>query len=184
MKKLCALLVICLFAALTLPVMATERQLVKHVVINASANDVWQAWTTSAGIESFFAPKAKVDLRTNGTFEVYFAPDNPPGQRGAEGTIVLAVEPGRRIAFTWDAPGTWPEIRGKRTFVDVTLSPGEGNTTRLRLRHLGWGDGQDWNEVADYFDGAWDAVLRRLQYRFDNGPLDWNNLPDDLWYRG
>ena len=31
---------------------------------------------------------------------------------------------------------------------------------------------------------AWSVVLKRLQYRFDKGPVDWDNLPDEYWHRG
>ena len=58
------------------------------------------------------------------------------------------------------------------------------DSTRVELRHSLWGDGQNWTDVREYFAGAWPVVLKRLQYRFDHGPIDWDNPPDGLMYSG
>ena len=45
-------------------------------VINAPVADVWKAWTTTDGIESFFAPKAvKVVPEPGGALELWFGVD-------------------------------------------------------------------------------------------------------------
>ena len=163
---------------------AAVRALVKEVDVSASADEVWAAWTTQSGIKAFFARAANVELRPGGDYEILFFPDNPAGQRGAEGTVLLAVEPHHRIAFTWDAPPKWPNIRSQRTVVSITLTKLSDTRTRVRLEHMGWGEGTDWNQVYDYFDGAWSTVLKRLQYRYDNGPIDWDNVPAGLLYKG
>ncbi len=151
-----------------------------QVEVAASPTEVWQAWTTVEGLQSFFGRKAIVDLRTDGEFSIHFFPENPAGQRGAEGMMLLAIEPEQRLAFTWDAPPKWPQIRNKRTFVEVLLDPIDAGSTRVTLRHMGWGRGQEWSEVRDYFAQAWIVVLKRLKYAFDSGPIDWDDMPDGL----
>jgi len=156
----------------------TNRAIVKEIVIRAPLRQVWQAWTTEPGLESFFARRARIELQVDGRYELLFMPDNPPGQRGEEGARLLAIEECQRLAFTWTAPPRWPRIRAMRTVVDLTFSVTGDDATALRLRHSLWGDGPDWDEVYAYFDGAWDIVLKRLDYRFDQGPVDWDNLAD------
>ncbi|MDJ0656932.1 MAG: SRPBCC domain-containing protein [Xanthomonadales bacterium] len=156
---------------------ASEVQaLVKQVDVAADMESAWAAWTTESGLESFFSREANIELRVGGQMDIHFFPGNPPGTRGAEGMVVLAVEPGSRIAFTWDAPPTWPEIRKQRTLVAVSLQPVDEKTTRVRLEQTGWGQSEDWTAVYEYFDGAWDTVLGRLQQRFVSGPVDWDLL--------
>lgn len=58
---------------------ATERAIDKEVVVAAPVAAVWNAWTTSAGIQSFFAPEARVELRVDGPFEIYINPYAAPG---------------------------------------------------------------------------------------------------------
>src|SRR4030042_2061962 len=49
-------------------------------VVNAPVAEVWKAWTTTEGIESFFAPKAvKVEPWPGGAFELWFGVNMPEG---------------------------------------------------------------------------------------------------------
>ncbi len=162
----------------------TYRSIDKEAVIDASLDAVWSAWTTDSGIKTFFGRDGNVELRPDGHYEIFFFPDNEPGMRGAEGTRILIVEPKKRLVFTWDAPPKWPDIRSQRTVVEVRLCAEGPDSTRVQLHHTGWGNGDDWAEVYDYFDAAWGVILRRLQYSFEHGPVDWDNRSDELVHRG
>ena len=59
-----------------------DRAIVKRVSVNASPEQVWRAWSTKEGLQSFFAPRCAIELWPGGTFEIWFFPDNPPGTRG------------------------------------------------------------------------------------------------------
>lgn len=156
-----------------------DRILRAEVVVAAPVPDVWAAWTTEAGMATFFAPGGKVDLRVDGTYDVWFLPENPPGERGAEGLRILDVEPNERFAFTWDAPPSIAKIRGKRTMVIVELFPEGDASTRVRFTHAGWGRGPEWDQAYDYFAAAWgNTVLPRLVHRFAHGPVDWTTRPE------
>ena len=147
------------------------KDLRKEVIVAAPAAAVYAAWTTNAGAQTFFAPKTNIELARGGAFEIYFAPDAPPGKRGAEGLRVLSFIPGEMVSFEWNAPPTFPEIRkkGPSTFVVVQVTALEPNKTKVVLHHLGWGQGADWDKLYGYFDKAWDVVLGRLQTRFAEG---------------
>jgi uncharacterized protein YndB with AHSA1/START domain len=161
------------------PCVADERILRAEVVVSAPLGDVWKAWTTDDGIASFFAPRGHVDLRVDGTYDVWFNPAGEPGQRGAEGMRILDVDPERRFAFTWSAPPSIPAIRAKRTVVVLELEAAGERSTRLRFTQLGWGDGPDWDKAYDYFDAAWRVqVLPFLVHRFARGPVDWSSPPE------
>ena len=160
---------------------AGDRVLRAEMVIAAPVEDVWKAWASEEGVKTFFAPGAHIEPRVDGAYEIFFNPAGEPGQRGAEGMRVLAFEPPRRLAFTWNAPPTLPAIRGQRTMVVVELAPETPARTRLRFTQLGWGEGADWDKAYEYFDHAWGAVvLPRLKLRFEKGPLDWAAAPKDL----
>lgn len=155
------------------------KELRKEVIVAAPAADVWAAWSTSAGAETFFAPSTRIELSRGGAYDILFAPDAPPGQRGAEGLHVLSYVPGEMISFEWSAPPTFPELRklGPSTFVVVQIARLGPRRTRVVLHHLGWGKCGDWDGVHAYFDKAWDIVLGRLQQRFATGkPLDFRKL--------
>lgn len=153
---------------------AADRDLRKEVTVAGPVDDVWTAWTTSEGAQTFFAPKANIQLEPGGPYEILFNPAGAKGERGAEDLHVLAWLPQRMLAFEWNAPPKFPAIRdGRRTFVVVELSPEGERRTRVTLHHLGWGEGGDWPAVYAYFDQAWDYVLGNLVKRFETGPIDW-----------
>ena len=146
-----------------------ERILRKQVEVSASVVDVWQAWTTPEGIASFFAPRAELDLKIGGKYELYINPDQPEGQRGGEGCTILTYEPHSVLAFTWNAPPSISTLRDaeQRTFVVLTFDPESNGTVIVRLRQLGWGEGEDWDRCYAYFDRAWSAVLANLKKQLE-----------------
>ena len=152
---------------------AEERALHKEVVVKAPLADAWNAWTTSEGIKTFFAPDAHVEARPDGPFEIYINPYAEPGMKGADGMRFLAVEPMSMLSYTWNAPPSLPEARKQRTVVILRFAPVSEKETRVTMTHVGWGDGGEWDKAFDYFSKAWPNVLGNLQKRFTSGPVDW-----------
>ena len=135
--------------------------------INAPVADVWRAWTTPDGIESFFAPKAaRVVPEPGGAFELWFGLDHPEGSRGSEGCLFHSVTPQKQLVFEWNAPPTIPTIRKLRTLVYLDFAPADGNRTTLTLRNFGYGEGDEWVKTKAYFEKAWPAVMASLEKRF------------------
>src|SRR5690242_19748520 len=135
---------------------AEERALHKEVVVKAPLADVWNAWTTSDGIKTFFAPDAHVEARPEGPFEIYINPYAQPGMKGADGMRFLAVQPMSMLSYTWNAPPSLPEARKQRTIVILRFSSDSETQTRVTMTHVGWGDGGEWDKAYLYFDKAWD----------------------------
>jgi uncharacterized protein YndB with AHSA1/START domain len=135
--------------------------------INAPVADVWRAWTTPDGIESFFAPKAaRVVPEPGGAFELWFGLDYPEESRGSEGCLFHSVTPQQQLVFEWNAPPTLPTIRKLRTLVYLDFAPADGNRTTLTLRNFGYGEGDEWAKTKAYFEKAWPAVMASLEKRF------------------
>lgn len=173
-KRLTALLTCCLIATGTaIPVLAAERAIDKEIVVPATLDAAWAAWTTREGIVSFFAPDAVVEAKVGGPFQIYINPGAPAGMRGADDMRFLAVQPKKMISFDWNAPPSLPEARAQRTFVILRFVPVDDKNTRVTLHHTGWGDGGEWDKSYAYFDKAWGNVLGNLKKRFETGPMDW-----------
>lgn len=166
-----ACVALALFA--TVATAAAPRAIDKDVVVAATPDQVWDAWTTRAGIVAFFAPDAEVDARVGGAFHVFINPFAEPGAKGADDMRFMALQPKRMLSFDWNAPPSIPEIRKQRTFVMIRIEPVDASTTRVMLHHTGWGDGADWDQAYAYFDRAWGNVLANLKKRFETGPVDW-----------
>jgi uncharacterized protein YndB with AHSA1/START domain len=168
------------FVAAALSVVAgaalcAERAIDKEIVVAAPIESVWQAWTTSAGIRTFFAPEAEIEPRVGGAFHIHINPYAPPGLKGADDMRFMALQPPTMLSFDWNAPPSLPEVRGQRTFVVVRLAPVDARSTRVTLHHTGWGAGGQWDETYAYFDRAWGNVLGNLKKSFESGPIDWTD---------
>lgn len=145
-----------------------------ETTVAAPIDEVWKAWTTRDGIKTFFAPDANVELRVDGPYEIFFMPDQPVGQRGADGMRILSFQKPCMLAFTWNAPPHLPEPRGQLTHVVIRLEAVEAGKTLVGLWHDGYGIGGQWDEAFLYFQRAWGIVLDRLRERFASGPVDWS----------
>ncbi|AIE85754.1 hypothetical protein OP10G_2386 [Fimbriimonas ginsengisoli Gsoil 348] len=147
-----------------------ERRLEKSAVIDAPVAEVWKAWTTAEGLQSFMCQKATVDLKLNGRFEIEFSTDPPIGRHGSEGCKVLSYIPEKMLSFTWNAPPDQPVMRLRHTFVVLQFTP-QGDKTRIDLSQGGWGTGPESDKTYAYFDEAWPVVLSWCQQRFKSGPI-------------
>lgn len=155
-----------------------ERLVKAEIIVPAGIEAVWEAWTTEAGLKTFFAPACKIELRPNGAYEMYFNPGGAPGERGGEGNEILAIQPKTMLAFTWNAPPHLPNVRQQRTSVVLRFKEIAPGKTQVTLVESGWGEGEEWDKAFEYFSSAWQKIVfPRLQQRFVAGPFDWNNPP-------
>jgi uncharacterized protein YndB with AHSA1/START domain len=163
---------------------AAEQEMVKEKIlnvfirINAPLDSVWSRWSSEKGVRKFFAPACDYEFKPQGKLGIYFAPTAPKGQRGAEDNLILAIEDKKMVSFTWDAPPQFPEIRKQRTLVTIRFYAISKNETLVTLSQTGWGQGEDWTTVRNYFGGAWAGfVLPNLKYSLEVKPVDWSDFP-------
>jgi len=153
----------------------SDRILRKEIVVPATLEQVWNAWTSTKGVKTFFSSDAKVELAVGGPFEIYFLLDAPHGARGSEGCRVLSYLPPKMLSFSWNAPPEFGELRDKHTIVVLQFGEIEPGKVKVALSQHGWGRGEDWDKLYDYFDKAWSYVLGNLKKRFVAGPIDWQS---------
>ncbi len=149
------------------PKEVSDKVLQKEIIIKAKLEDVWNAWTTTEGVKSFFSENALVELRVGGPFEIYFLMDRPYGERGSEGCRILSYFPMEMLSFDWNAPPQFGELRTQHTQVILKFTPLDDNKIRINFYQHGWGKGANWDELYAYFDKAWDRVLENLRKRFE-----------------
>ena len=80
-----------------------------EVVVPASLDDVWNAFGTKAGMETWIWREARVDLRPGGEWTVVYTPTATGG-----GTIVSLI-PKKQIVMSAMAPEQFPTVRKERT---------------------------------------------------------------------
>jgi len=145
-----------------------ERAIRHEIVVNATPEQVWQAFTTVAGVKAFLCPDARIEARVGGAYEIYFLVDAPAGSRGSEGCTILELDPPRRLVFNWNFPPHLPAIRSEHTRVELTFTPAGWEGTRVSLLQSEWQAGPEWDAGFAYFESAWAEVLHWLRQYFDS----------------
>ena len=129
------------------------------VTVDAPVSDVWDDWTTAAGVTSFFAKAADIEMKPGGAYRLYFAPSAPEGSRGNDMGEVLGWQTKRMLNVSWAMPPYMPEIRPHLTVLQLEFVELDKDTTQVRLFHTGFGQGEDWDKGRKYFEKTWPEVL-------------------------
>ncbi len=79
----------------------TERVITSEINVPAPLTEVWRAWTTKEGAESFFAPRCNIDLKPGGAYEMLFDLEAERGKQGGEDMVVMAVQPVHLLCFLY-----------------------------------------------------------------------------------
>jgi uncharacterized protein YndB with AHSA1/START domain len=143
-----------------------------EATIDAPVSEVWRLWSTSQGAEEFFAQKANIRLAIGGPYEIQFDPRDETS--GTKGLKILSYVPEEMISFQWNAPTEYPEVRNGGTWVVVQMRPEGPDRTRVIVTHLGWKQGPEWDRAYVHFTQGWGDLMKRLERRFTDGPIDWN----------
>jgi uncharacterized protein YndB with AHSA1/START domain len=148
---------------------AETRTLAWEVTLNASVEEVWQLFTTEAGVESWMVPDATVDFRLGGTLITAYEGEPTLDNPKCIVHRVLSYEPQRMISMrTERAPEGFPfgevikQAWGVTTF--ERLGP---NRTQVRLASVGWGEGEQWEAAAEFFEAGNRWTLDQLKSHVD-----------------
>jgi uncharacterized protein YndB with AHSA1/START domain len=128
------------------PVEVVERE----VRIAARPETVFGFFTDPVRMLRWKGIEAELDPRPGGTYRVQIN-----AQAIVRGQFV-AVEPHRRVVFTWGWEGEGQPVPPGSSTVEVTLTP-DGDETILRLTHRGLPA-----ELRDVHGHGWDHFLSRL----------------------
>ncbi len=146
----------------------TDRWIDHQVLVKGSTQQVFELWTSEAGVNRFFGTESVIELKKGGSYEIYFLPRTHPETipNSTRGAHLLDFEKGRRLTFEWMAPPFAAELNTQPlpTWVDVTIDPAErlpGHSV-VRVRHYGFDRGPLWDQLYEYFTTAWSGVLFRL----------------------
>jgi len=158
--------VICLLASIRSA--GANESIVTEGVVNAPVAAVWNAWATTAGLKSWLAPHADIDLRIDGLMRSNY---DPKGSLGDPGTIenrVLAYEPERMLSIkVVKAPENFP-FKGKIGNMWTVLyfqSMPDGKTT-LRIVGLGFNSDNESQRMKEFFEQGNAYTLTQLQKHF------------------
>lgn len=142
--------------------------LVHEATIDAPASQVWAAFTTKSGIESWMVSHTEIDLRVGGDWKTHYRKD---GVIGDEGTIehkILSFDPERMFSFrTVKAPKGFPFVDAiKSMWTIIYFEQAGANRTKVTTRCLGFNDTEESQKMRGFFEHGNKITLDELVAHF------------------
>jgi uncharacterized protein YndB with AHSA1/START domain len=154
---------------------AGERVLRHEITVNGSLADVWNAFTTSEGLMTFMAPVVHLELKTGGVFDSNYRVGSKLGDPGTIHNQVLNYIPMEMFSIKVGLTEQFPERprQAGTLFAVLTFKDAGAKQALVTISMLGWGNGEDWNQVYSFFDRGNAYTMAELARRFDQGPVAW-----------
>lgn len=152
-----------LFTAI--PVFPQDNRIVDEFEIKANIDDVWQAFTTDKGLQSWVAPLADIDFRVGGKWRANY---DKNGKLGDENTIentILAYDPKRMLsikATKFPKGFEFSEV-AKETWSIFYFSPIDENKTKITIVGLGYNDSEQSQKMRSFFKPANEYSMLQLK---------------------
>lgn len=145
-----------------------DNPLVHEGIVNAPLNQVWAAFTTKAGLESWMAAHAEIDLVIGGMMKTQFDPQGTTDDAGAIANTILSYEPGRMLSFKVARfPLGFPFPSAIRNMWTIVYFEAQGeNATRIREVCLGFGHDDESQRLREFFNRNNAVTLGLLQKQF------------------
>lgn len=145
-----------------------DRPLIHEGVVNAPLSQVWAAFTTKPGLESWLAPHAEIELKIGAAMHTQHGPVGSTADASAITNTILSYEPERMISFkVAKFPQGFPfptAIRNMWTVVYFEAQ--DASTTRIREVCLGIGADDESQKMREFFDYNNAVTLKILQTKF------------------
>jgi uncharacterized protein YndB with AHSA1/START domain len=152
---------------------ADQPPLIHQGVVDASVDEVWLAFTSKDGLESWMAAHAAIDLRLGGSMMKHYDPKGTLGDSKTIENTILAFEPKRMLSFRVSKPPEgFPFPRAvKNMWTVIYFEPLNALKTQFREVGLGFGDDEESQKMREFFDRGNAATLAQLQKHFSaKGP--------------
>ena len=166
--KIFALAMVVIFSVVITIHAQDTAPLVHEGVVNAPAAQVWSAFTTAEGLESWMAAHAKIDLKVGGVMKTQYDPKGTVDDPKAIENTILSYEPMRMLSFkVTKAPDGFPFPNAiKNMWTVVYFTPEGDSATRVREVSMGFGSDDESKKMREFFNRGNAFTLQRLQKRF------------------
>lgn len=134
------------------------RSVEKEVRIDATPEQVWEAWAEPGEIARWFVDRAEGRMEPGSTVTWIF--DTFDYRMPIE---VFATTRGRYLAFGGEPPG-------RPAALQEVLLHQDGGSTVLRLANSGFLEGEEWDEEMAGVDSGWEMALATLKLQLEGYP--------------
>lgn len=158
-----------LFVFFSFPGYAQEKnQLVHEGTVKASVEDVWMAFTTKPGLESWMTSHAEIEMKIGGLMKTQYDPGGSINDSTAIHNKILSFDSLRMLSFqVCKAPEKFPFPSAiKEMWTVVYFEPKGEKETIVRIVCSGFNESKESLKMREFFDKGNLFTLQELQKRF------------------
>ncbi len=145
-----------------------DGRLTHEGVVAAPVGEVWAAFTTEKGQESWMVAHSEVELKIGGRMRTHYDPKGVLGDSKTIENEIISYDPERMLSIRVSkTPEGFPFPNAIKSMWTVVYFEATGpQTTRVRIVSLGFGDDEESKKMRAFFDRGNAYTLRKLQERF------------------
>jgi uncharacterized protein YndB with AHSA1/START domain len=147
---------------------AEDSPLVHEGVVAAPLADVWTAFTTKEGQESWMVAHSEIDLKIGGQMRTHYDPKGVIGDAKTIENRIICYDPKRMLSLKVSKPPDgfpFPNAV-KNMWTVIYFEANSPTTTRVRIVGLGFGDDEESKKMRAFFDRGNAFTLKKLQEKF------------------
>ena len=155
-------------ALLAAPAQRADEVVVNEAIVNAPVSEVWKAFTTKAGMESWMVGTGDIDLRIGGLMRTSYQKNADLSGDTSIHQQILSLDPERMLSYrTVKPPANFPFTQQiSSTWVAVYFEPLDATHTRVVARMLGYTNDPESQKMRAFFATGNKATLDSLVKRF------------------
>jgi len=140
--------------------------LLQEVIVEASVEKVWAAYTTEDGWRAWASPAVEIDLRAGGMIRTHYGAGARVGDPGTNTLHIVNYVPERLLTLRAEVEERWPEVMKQDSVnlmnVIVFESMGE-NRTRILSYGVGYKDTEAYAQLMEFFIPANEGLFQVLK---------------------
>jgi uncharacterized protein YndB with AHSA1/START domain len=136
--------------------------------VDAPLGEVWKAWATSEGLQSWLAPHARIEMRIGGLMQTNYDKAGTLGDAKTIENVVLSYEPERMISIKVSkAPENFPfPVAIKGMWSVIYFEPVDNEHTKVRVVSMGFDESDESQKMRGFFRQGNAMTLVQLQKQF------------------
>ena len=145
-----------------------DNRLVHEGTVAAPLDQVWAAFTTKDGLESWMVAHAEIELKIDGKMRTHYDRKGEIGDAKTIENTILCYDPRHMFVLKVSkAPEGFPFPNAVQNMWTVIYFDAESpESTRVRVVGLGFGSDEESRKMRAFFDQGNALTLHRLQRRF------------------
>lgn len=162
------LVTVCVAGSLAAEVPQADGRVTHEGVVAAPVAEVWTAFTTKAGQESWMVAHSEIDVKLGGLMRTHYDPKGAIGDPKTIENRIISFDPERMLSIqVTKAPEGFPFPNAIKSMWTVIYFEAAGaRSTRVRMVSLGFGDDEESRKMREFFERGNAYTLRKLQERF------------------